>query len=293
MASLSQMPLTFLENALLANPNAQFFNWNLSDFPFSLFPNGVPRSNVLAQFKILADATPSLTALSFTELATDNFQRTENPLSQGGNWVQTVHPINNGTPSSSLQANGSVSLCTALTGSCSSYTGLLLPPDQFAEITLGSANGSTWMVQILLQAFAKFSVPGDPNYFVQFSNAAPNLQFSNVSTGHSSPVVNASFQAGDRLRAAVVGATFLFYQNGHLLLSWIDNMPGPAPTSGSLAAPGYAGFSLNPLQGSLTDLTVSRFVCGSVNGGFNNSVFGLNGSSSGTAVTSVQAANVS
>src|ERR1700678_4282259 len=105
LTSLSQMPMTFLENALLANPNTQFFSWTLADFPYPQYPNGVPRANVLAAFKTLADAAPSTTSLSFTELGSDNFQRTENPLSQSGQWIQAVHPIDNGTVASALKTS--------------------------------------------------------------------------------------------------------------------------------------------------------------------------------------------
>jgi IS30 family transposase len=64
---------TDLKSALLSNPNTQFFNWTLADFPYPQYPNGVPRANVLAAFKTLADAAPSTEGLSFTELGSDKF----------------------------------------------------------------------------------------------------------------------------------------------------------------------------------------------------------------------------
>jgi hypothetical protein len=73
-------------------------------------------------------------AFSFTQLASDNFQRAdENPLSQGGNW--SASSFTSFFVPSQVLSNLAASTSNAHP-SCSLYTGVVFPNDQYAEITV-------------------------------------------------------------------------------------------------------------------------------------------------------------
>ena len=277
MAAIADLTMTFLETALLTNPTAQFFNWTLTDFPYPLYPNGVPRASVVAAFAALTGGAPvSPTALSFTTLGSDNFSRAnENPLTHGGKWAQPYGNLSSPLSTQPIQLLSNQAVATTLRESAAIYKGAALPSDQFAQIVLGTLEGSTWMGRLYLRASNDVAEPGsvivEGGYCFQFSDSFLQVGPGNGVDGgvQPSPIVDASFQSGDVLVAIAVGSTALFYQNGKLLLNWQtgSNVAGSA---------GYAGFSLNPLEGALTSLTCADFICGSVSGGFNNSIYGLN-----------------
>src|SRR5580704_3713929 len=89
---LAQLPLTYLENLLLENPKAQFFSLGVSDFPFSTFPQGVPRASVLAAYQT---AAMQLGNFNLVPLGSDNFQR-PNQVLTGPTWSNTGPQIISG-----------------------------------------------------------------------------------------------------------------------------------------------------------------------------------------------------
>ena len=48
---LMDIKMNVLEQALIQNPTVGYFPWNCSDFPYASYPQGIPRSSVLAAFQ--------------------------------------------------------------------------------------------------------------------------------------------------------------------------------------------------------------------------------------------------
>jgi hypothetical protein len=51
--------MSYLLRLLTQNPAQQFFNLTVIEYPFSLYPQGVPRSAVLTEFQSKADINNS------------------------------------------------------------------------------------------------------------------------------------------------------------------------------------------------------------------------------------------
>ena len=112
-ALLSDYKAPYLLNALMTNPNAAFFPWNCADFPQSTYPNGIPRSSVIARYQGKADEDQGKGA-SFAVLygpgIIDTFgvSQTSGTLSQVQNSTPNG-PVTVGTPGATAAASPTIS----------------------------------------------------------------------------------------------------------------------------------------------------------------------------------------
>jgi hypothetical protein len=194
----------------------------------------------------------------FTQLASDNFTRAnENPLSQGGNWVDAnfnnvLQVVSNKCEATVINANNS-----------SAYTGISFSNDQYVEVTIQASGTPTNNSRVgLLDRW----IPSTPTnesgyrYFVTFNgNALPQsipVEPGLLNAGSQSPIgstFNLTINNGDVLRLAAVGNTLYFYQNGTLADTRVDNT----------LASGSPGLYILP-QFALTDVQVPLWAAGSV-----------------------------
>ncbi len=265
MATLSQASFTFLGQALLQNPSTQYFPWSFTDYPFSTYPQGVPRSAVVSAYKTAAMQYGNFT---FNVLGGDNFQRaSENPLSQGGNWgsggsfpfeivAGQCYPV--GYQGNTLQV----------------YTGDALPSNQWASITLASflygsgpvQSGAVIAVPPFFNILLRSAAGGSSRYVFVITSTGWDID---VVQGGSNTLASGSLlsppMAGDVWTAAAVGSTLLLYQNGALIGNATD----------STLVGGYAGLSVFSEATPTVPLNfaaINNFACGAVVGAPNLNV---------------------
>jgi hypothetical protein len=267
MATLSQMPLTFLQGALTANPKSQFFPWALSDFPFPSFPQGVPRASVLSAYKT---AAMQFGNFYLVPLGSDNFQRAnESPLI-GSTGVG--NPARWTDQAAGLQLLNHQAWALATSSDCSAvFTGSVLPNDQWVSVTVGTfdpssipsgSNPAEFILGLRTTAVGTFGYSFDLSGFSNSSALIVVRSGSNVLVDITSPVIN----PGDVITAVAVGTQMFLFQNSNL----ISNTTDSAFATGFAALKFPAGFT-QPGQGSIST-SVINFACGAAYGGPNLSV---------------------
>jgi hypothetical protein len=114
------------------------------------------------------------------------------------------------------------------------WTGLTWPDDQISELTsqaLTSESGTILVLWVRLQSGAQ------SGYQVNLSDGSATLSVQTAGTGTNLTTANGlTFAAGDVWTLAAVGSAITLYQNGSIVLRWLD----ATYTSGY---PGYAQFS--------------------------------------------------
>jgi hypothetical protein len=272
MATLSQASITFLETALVQNPKATFFPWSFSDFPFSSFPQGVPRASVLSAYKTAASQIGNF---NLVPLGGDNFQRAnEDPLfgpqpSGANNWIN----VGDGLES----VNGQALATTTLANCGAFFYGAVLPNDQWVSVTVGAfqpsptqAAGAFNSAQIELGL--RISSGGTFGYVFQFENFTLFEAIVDIENQNGIPLIGAAdltppvANSGDVLTAVAVGSQLFFFHNNVLIASGTD----------TLATAGFAGLQFpagffEP-TGSVT-CGITSFACGAAFGGPNPNVF--------------------
>jgi hypothetical protein len=280
---LAQLPQTYLANLLLENPKTQYFALGVSDFPFSTYPQGVPRASVLAAYKT---AAMQLGNFNLTTIGSDNFQRAnENPLSQGGNWqnapVGNLQVLNNqcsGIPPTPGVGNGT-------SDGAAVYSGQFLPNDQWVSVTIGDwIYGASLQAGNTIQSWTPIlnlglrSSFGSANGYTFSLSALNIIPFGGVGTGIfiansggvlvSGPGVLTAMKTGDVVTAIAIGLQVFLFINGALVANTTD-------TTGEARTSGYAGLELisdfsnldfNPYP---TIGSVTNFACGAASGGPN------------------------
>ena len=180
-------------------------------------------------------------AITFVELASDNFQRSnENPLDPT-NW--TV-----GTGLDALEIVSHKCQATTIVTSCFElYTGLPEAVNAYSEFTVGDVESGGY-----IGTFVRANLDSTHGYevFVEgpLDGLTSSLQVGRLSD--SVAIFDLESQAaaqGDLVRLAVIGSTWYVYQNGRLLGSGID--------TDTLGA-GLTGAQVQPVSDiTLTDIT--------------------------------------
>ena len=166
---LSQMTLTCLQAALVTNPNTSFFPWNLYDYPATvanalsngqIYPQGVPRSAVLAAYQLLAGVTsggpavPSTllgAASAYAVLAQAGITNTGNTVITGGTIGSNPTVSITGFPpgTATIDNNNAAAALTAAKSAYLQFQGLAFTSisSSTADLTaLGNgATASTWL----------------------------------------------------------------------------------------------------------------------------------------------------
>ena len=170
----------------------------------------------LSAYSPITTATP-------TAVPGDNFNRA-NTLDLGTSWdAGHTTPVR---PNTHLQIVGNrVRATTAMRDATETYTGVALANNQWAQVTLATANGTGAMAPRLL---LRFSAPGLKSGY-EFALGRGGLGFTSRierwNAGVSTPlaVENATaWVAGDVLRAEAQGTTLRLYRNNVLVLSTTD-----------------------------------------------------------------------
>jgi hypothetical protein len=170
--------------------------------------------------------------LVFTQLAADNFDRTETPLSDGGNWQTPTYwnylTCNGGSVAGFGTPGGGTGISAEM------YTGISWPDNQWASFSPGGDFAD--VAYVILRATA-VADSGDPPASVlngcvfRFGGAiAPNTANVEVSsalkrTDSPSPfwsLTNLPIVATDTVLFAVIGNVLFIYQNETLLGSFTD-----------------------------------------------------------------------
>ena len=190
----------------------------------------------------------------FTRLGSDNFTRAnENPLSQGGNWLNTPNPLSY----SNLQVLSDVCVGTvAASDNLEYYGGVSLPANQYAEITIGAIDAGD-----AIAVWCRFTPSPVTGYMTLISGTGPATTITLLGasvlgtfTGQVSP--------GDTIRVYAIGTTIAVQQNGANIITVTD----AAYTSGSAAVEMTFG-------GSASETYVTYFECGSVSSGIPTGTF--------------------
>jgi hypothetical protein len=266
MATLASLPLTYLETILTQNPKAQFFPLSVTDYPFSTYPQGVPRSAVVSAYQTAAS---QIGAYNLVLLGGDNFQRAnQNPLTSP--WVNAPNGSGLQVVNGQCYSLATTSVCAAI------FSGLgALPNDQWCSVTIGqldmfAVDGVTTDPQINLVLRA--SVAAVTGYRFSLANLT-GLSSNEVASGGvgigttSGGAVGASncprIKTGDVFTAVAVGTLMQFYQNGVLRATLND----ASVTSGypALEFPDTGGFAT-------LSASVASFSCGAAFGGPNLSI---------------------
>ena len=173
------------------------------------------------------DATGNFSAYSPITTATptavpgDNFDRA-NALDLGISWDAGY--TDQGGANVNLQIVGNRVRATASRDATETYTGVALSNNQWAQVTLATATGTTVMVPRLL---LRFSAPGTKTGY-EFAlgrglNFTSRIARWNAGVGRQLAVENSTvWVAGDVLRAEANGTTLRLYRNNVLVLATTD-----------------------------------------------------------------------
>jgi hypothetical protein len=264
MATLSQMSITFLEQALLQNPTATFFPWSLTDFPFSTFPQGVPRASVVNSYQT---AAMQLGAYDLVLLGGDNFQRAnQHPLSLP--WVNAPNGSGLQVVNNQCYPLGATTTCAAV------FSGLgVVPNDQWCSITIGEFDefiGASTATPLSLGLRATVASAFGYLFTLQNSASGPhsvatgsilgNSLHNEVSLGANCPLI----KTGDVFTAVAVGTLIQLYQNGTLVMTLND-----ATYTSGYPGLSFAGVTFGSGAGTTS---VASFSCGAAFGGPNLSI---------------------
>ena len=196
-----------------------------------------------------------ITTATPTAVPGDNFNRA-NTLDLGTSWdAGHTTPVR---PNTHLQIVGNrVRATTAMRDATETYTGVALANNQWAQVTLATANGTGAMAPRLL---LRFSAPGLKSGY-EFALGRGGLGFTSRierwNAGVSTPlaVENATaWVAGDVLRAEAHGTTLRLYRNNVLVLSTTD----------ATIASGRPGITI--YAATIADVELDDFSAGHLNG---------------------------
>ena len=189
----------------------------------------------------------AFTYTPFNQTVSDNFTRAnENPLSDGGNWVQpgwsSIYPLQ-------VVSNHCEATTNGANVNAAAWTGKAFNNNQYASMTI-----STYNTTDAQEIFVRASTVGVFTCYRAFLNGGSLTILKTVagaSTTLYGPIAQA-FSAGSMFTLAVNGSSISVYINGTLIVTVSD----------SSIISGSPGLLLVPISGSLTNSLVSNFAAG-------------------------------
>jgi parallel beta-helix repeat protein len=182
-------------------------------------------------------------------VATDNFTRADGPL--GTNWDDTYSVFRQGEI-----VNGRVRLSFVGGNLVATWTGGNISPNQSAEVTIRTLTPGTGTREggVILRGSASPTFTG--YYVVGSTNASQTTRIFKMTANSSALLASnttQAWQAGDILKASVIGATVSVYRNGGAVpvLSFTD------PTPVASGQPGIGGFVTT--SGTVEDMELDNF----------------------------------
>lgn len=189
---------------------------------------------VLVLLSLVLAVAPVVWAAFPTTAVLDNMNRTENPISNGGNWTNSILALDN-----TIQTNGTTAVLGTAGGAFGSayWSAATFGPDSEVYMTVTTLPGTGEVVEVWLNIRDGDGAAPD-GYFLDVAKTAGSADWSiwtsvDGTQAQIAGPTTSSLSINDQIGLERIGTTLTGYKNGVAVLSVVDSNAG-IPSTGNI-----------------------------------------------------------